>query len=254
MTLEVAELTQLKMKRTFEVIVDLLKEKIITGELSPGDRLPPERALAEALGVGRPSVREAYRALELVGVIDIRKGAEGGAFIVEPTFESGGKAISDLLRLHNIELSTMAEARLFIESGTVELAAQRAAPEDIAKLEELMVQAERKVARGVAPSDESIAFHLALAEISGNPVLIMALSSINDLMLKFLKRLAPTPETAARELVEHNRILDAVRRGRPEEARRLMSDHLRHSQARLEEMIEAAGRTGNDSAFDPIDA
>ena len=68
-----------KIKRTFELIVEELKKEIFTGRYQPGDRLPSERSLAASLEVSRTAIREAYRALELSGIIEIRKGSEGGA-------------------------------------------------------------------------------------------------------------------------------------------------------------------------------
>ena len=247
MSVDPAQFPTLKAKRTFELIVDLIKERVFSGDYAPGDRLPAERSLAEALGVGRASVREAYRALELLGVIEIRKGAEGGAFIQEPTQQSASETISDLLRLHNTSLSSLAEARLYIERGTAELAARRAQANDLERLGEIMARAEQSIAQGRSAAEDTIEFHLTLARISGNPILAMALKSIMELLRLMLRRLAPDQETARHEWGEHGRILEALRTGRAELAGELMDQHLRRSMQRLEVLAgRRRGREGGE--------
>jgi GntR family transcriptional repressor for pyruvate dehydrogenase complex len=231
------DFTPLRTKRTFELIVDDLKERIFAGEYRPGDRLPAERALAERLRVGRTSIREAYRALELMGILEIRKGSDGGAYILEPCQRSATEAISDVLRVQNLGLSALAEARIFIEKGVAELAAERAGPDDLARVQVILARASDKIAGGQPTLDESLEFHMALAEACQNPVLATVHASVVTLMRLWLKRLRPTPEASRRELDEHRLLLAAVVQRRPAEASRLMEDHLRDSKERLERVV-----------------
>ena len=113
-------LDRVKVRRTFEVIVDLIKDRIFSGEYRPGDRLPAEREAAERLGVGRPAVREAYRALEMVGIVQIRKGKQGGAFIVERDRRTVTETLSDLIRLREVRISELTEARMVLETRVAE--------------------------------------------------------------------------------------------------------------------------------------
>jgi len=244
LTTRFPEFPQLKVKRTFELIVDVLKEKILSGDLSPGDRLPPERTLAESLGVGRPSVREAYRTLELLGVVQVRKGNEGGAFIIEPSESLTSQTISDLMRWHHVDLPTLAEARRFIERGTAELAAQRASKEDLAAMGDLLDRAVDQAALGESVAELGLEFHLMLAKAAGNPLLYVALTSITDLMRQVLRKIAPTPEATRNELEEHRRLLKAVSNSQVEQAGELMDTHLRSSQRRLELLAKQTGETG----------
>jgi DNA-binding FadR family transcriptional regulator len=234
MDLNLTTLPQIKPKRTFELIVDLLKDRILSGEFSPGDRLPAERSLAEALGVGRPSVREAYRALELMGIVDIRKGVVGGAFIKAPSQLSASETITDLLRMQHVELTTLAEARLFIERGTAELAAKRATPADIKKLTEILERAKVLMEKGEQIADLGIEFHLKIAATGGNPLLSMSLTSIMELMRRVLRRWVPPAEATQFELREHFILLDAIADGDADRAVQLMDQHLRRSMERLE--------------------
>ncbi len=241
-----SDLPQLKVKRTFELIVDLLKEKVISGELSPGDRLPPERSLAETLGVGRPSVREAYRALELLGIIHVRKGNEGGAFIAEPFNASTSRTISDLMRWHHTDLAALAEARRFIERGTAELAAERASQEDLAALKEILDRAAEMSLRRESVTELGIQYHLMMARASGNPLLYIALTSIIDLMRQVLCKITPDAGATQKELEEHRRLLEAIYNRNGELAGELMDTHLRKSQRRLEVLAESRGGTADD--------
>jgi DNA-binding FadR family transcriptional regulator len=235
MEINPAALPVVKAKRTFELIVDLLKERILSGEFSPGDRLPAERNLAEALGVGRPSVREAYRALELMGILEIRKGTDGGAFIVAPSNQSTSETIADLMRMHHVELATLAEARLFIEKGTAELAAEKAAPSDIETMEKILGQVSDRVAAGRSVADLGIEFHLKISEAGANPLLHMSLASIMELMRRELRRRRPTAQTATFELQEHRNLLKAIKDRNAGRAVLVMDQHLRRSLERLQE-------------------
>jgi len=240
MEINPAGLPAVKTKRTFELIVDLLKERILSGEFSPGDRLPAERNLAEALGVGRPSVREAYRALELMGILEIRKGIDGGAFIVAPSNQSTSETITDLMRMHHVELATLAEARLFIEKGTAELAAGKASPTDIECLEKILDHVSDRVARGESVADLGIEFHLKIAEAGANPLLCMSLTSVMELMRRELRRRRPSAETSKFELREHRKLLKAIKERDAEQAVLLMDLHLRRSLERLQKKTAGA--------------
>jgi DNA-binding FadR family transcriptional regulator len=228
----------LKTKRTFELIVDLLKDKIFAGEYQIGDRLPPERDLADALGVGRPSVREAYRVLELLGVVEIRKGAEGGAFIKELSGRSASQTITDLWRMKNVTLASLAQSRLIIETGLVDQIIERLTENDLVRLEASIRENEEAVKTGGLPSRSSLDMHLELVRISGNPVMVMVLSSILDLMWMFLKRVQPNVDIARHDLDEHRLIIAALRDRDAARLRLLLDRHLQNSRKRL----EAVGR------------
>jgi GntR family transcriptional regulator, transcriptional repressor for pyruvate dehydrogenase complex len=238
---------RLKTKRTFELIVDLFKEKIVAGEYRIGDRLPSERELADMLKVGRPSVREAYRTLELLGVLEIRKGNEGGAFIRELDRQSASRTISDLLQFQNVTLSSLAASRLIIEKGLAEETIRRARPSDLRRLRQVLEANEAAVLNGTIPGRASLDLHLELARISGNPVMVMVLSSILDLMWLFLTRLKPDVETARQDLEEHRLIVAAVEDRQPQRLLELLDHHLQNSRARLEAVGRDTRSLTNDS-------
>ena len=229
--------TPVRAKRTFEVVVELLQGKIFSGEYLPGDRLPSERTLAEQLRVGRPAVREAYRAMELLGILEIRRGNEGGAFIREPCGDSAAEMIGDVFKFQKVDLSSLAEARIAVERAIAELAAARATAEDFSNMEEILGRADERISQGLSATEEGIEFHLAVARASRNPVLLMVLSSITGFMRLWLKKLGPTAATSRREQGEHAGLLACLRQGRTEEAGRLIEEHLRYSKERLEALL-----------------
>lgn len=228
-------------RRTFEVIVDLVKARIFAGQYRIGDKLPAERELAVALNIGRPSVREAYRALELVGIVEVRKGKEGGAFIRAPTAKSLTGALTDLLRLGSVSLAQLTEARLVIEREICELALARARREDIAGLRSMVEEAIAKARARVPAGDDNVAFHMRLAEIAGNPILVMVLASIMDLLTLLIRRVAPEPEVSRAVAEEHVRIIDAIEARDGKALRALIEEHIRTGNARLERLAPGEG-------------
>src|SRR5262245_29579538 len=112
--------------RASEMIVDQIRLLIRDGQLKPGDRLPAERELGERFGVSRVTVREALRGLEANGMVTIKVGARGGAFVTAPTSARVGEGITDLLALSSITAAEVTEARRVFEIGIVPLVCERA--------------------------------------------------------------------------------------------------------------------------------
>ena len=221
-------------KRTFELILDVLKEKILAGKYGIGDRLPAERDLADALGVGRPSVREAYRVLELLGVLEIRKGNQGGAFIRELTSRSAGRTIAGLWQMKNVTLSSLAASRLIVETGLVDDIVSRVKEEDLGRLKEFLEQHRQALEAGKIPCRASLDLHLELARISSNSVMVMVLSSILDLMWLFLNEVQPDADIARKDLREHQLIVNALEQRNGKRLKVLLDQHLQDSKGRLE--------------------
>src|SRR3954463_14690424 len=123
--------------RASSSIADQIRSAIVTGQLGEGDRLPPERELAEQFGVSRVTVRDALRALEAMGLIDVRVGARGGAFVTVPSGDGVGQTMSDMMMMQAITPEDIVEARLMVELGTITIACSRATDEDIALLRDV---------------------------------------------------------------------------------------------------------------------
>src|SRR3982751_6174688 len=117
--------------RASSSIADQVRQAILTGKLDQGDRLPPERELAEQFGVSRVTVRDALRALEAMGLIEVRVGARGGAFVTVPTGSLVGQTMSDMMMMSAITPEDIVEARLVVEVGAGTAACARATEDDI---------------------------------------------------------------------------------------------------------------------------
>src|SRR4051812_38633696 len=154
--------------RISAAIADQIRTAILERRLTPGDKLPNERDLAERFAVSRVTVRDALRGLEAAGLVEIRVGASGGAFVRAPTTAVVEAGLSNLLMLSSVEPDEIAEARLIFEIGTVTLAVERATEEDIAALRDLCEQGARALAAGTYESRLSSAFHARLARAAQN--------------------------------------------------------------------------------------
>ncbi|MFI6178337.1 FadR/GntR family transcriptional regulator [Nonomuraea sp. NPDC051191] len=217
----------------FEETVERLLQAIKLGVVAYGDKLPPERELAVRLGISRVTLREAIRALQDAGYLDVRRGRYGGAFVtyVPPRPDAGDlrQAVADM---GMAELSDALTFRLAVECGAAQvLATSELTP---GKREVLL----RRLAElNEAPLEDyrrlDTAFHLSIAELTGSTLLATtcadARSRVSDL-LNMIPMLQVNIEHAA---VQHRAIVDAVLAGDPDAARRAMAEHLEGTAALL---------------------
>src|SRR5207248_3562282 len=133
--------------RVSEAIVHRIKKQITEGRLVAGHKLPAEREMARQFKTSRVSVREAYRSLEEVGVLRIRRGADGGAFIAQLDHEPVLRSLALVLALGKTSHNELTEARMLIEPPIARLAALRARKDDIARLEHVLIQEEEAAMR-----------------------------------------------------------------------------------------------------------
>jgi len=155
---------------------------LFSGMLKPGDRLPGERDLSVQLGIGRPALREALRALEATGLIILRKGKTGGAFISNGKARIIAENMSDLLRLSSISVDQLFEVRLWIQTGLARAACQRATKNDIERLRQNVLEGENLHARGLSRQriEVNVEFHNILAEATNNPVAQIVVRGLTD--------------------------------------------------------------------------
>jgi GntR family transcriptional regulator, transcriptional repressor for pyruvate dehydrogenase complex len=212
--------------RASSSIADQIRAAILSGRLQQGERLPPERELAEQFGVSRVTVRDALRGLEAMGLIEVRVGARGGAFVTVPSGALMGQAMSDMMLMQAISPEDIVEARLILELGTVTLACVRATQEDLERLRELHENAGRELSAKTYTRELSWDFHALLAHAAHNP-------AVDGLTLSFRSSLSMHPirtregaKAFVRTVEEHGRILDAVERRDGATARREMAVHL----------------------------
>src|SRR4051795_13021481 len=157
-----AEAPRTRRARTFDDVLEQLREAILSGRIRPGDRLPGERQLCEELGVGRPTLREALRSLEAVGMIEVRPGKGGGSYAVTPSESTLGDALASLVSLRGASLEDLAEFRVDFEGENASWAARRADAGDIATLQSLVAEA-REAGGAQVLAAVDVRWHEALA-------------------------------------------------------------------------------------------
>jgi len=205
-----------------EQILDEITRLITEGVLKPGDRLPSESELAESFGVGRSSLREAMRALQLLGVVEVVQGK--GTFLREThvlplAINWTHLASTDLI-------SQIMEVRQIIEVAMAQLAAERATEEDIAVMQAAIERAAKAGGDPEVSGRASVDFHVALAEATHNEVLSLMYRTVRGLYLETARRTQATPASIEDRLRDHRRLLESIQRHDPELASRLMAEHI----------------------------
>lgn len=220
--------------KNYELVLHRVEAELAAGRLRIGERLPGERVLAEQLGISRPSVREAVRVLEAMGVVRTATGSgpEAGAVIVaEPV-----SPLTAVLRLHlatnHLPMGDVVQTRILLESWAAREAAGRPVEGGELKLaEDLLDQMD---AAGLSPEEFHLLdaeFHVALSGLAGN-VLIAAVmaslrSAIHGYVLAAVPNLLDWEATTVGLRAEHRAILKAIRAGEPDDAADLVTAHIR---------------------------
>jgi GntR family transcriptional repressor for pyruvate dehydrogenase complex len=218
--------------RSFDHIVGQIREAIASGEIAPGERLPSERDLGVAFGVSRTTLREALRALEAQGVIEIRTGSRGGAFVAEPSSEIVAAALGALLRFRSATARELAEFRVPFEAENAAWAARRADPAGLAELEHIVGDVAARADDNSAPWAEvaalEVRFHEAVARATGNSVRSAIMSAILDALERAFIAVPVPPGSPLRGDLgpELRAIVDAIHAGDDEAAGAAMRAHV----------------------------
>jgi DNA-binding FadR family transcriptional regulator len=213
--------------RTSAAIVTQIRNLIRNGTLPIGSRLPAERELCEQLGVSRLSLREALRVLESGGLIEVRLGSHGGAFVTAPTAGSAGQGITDLLSTSGLSAANVTEARILFELGVVlPLAGERATQIDMRDLRALCDEEERSRNQGTYSVSVSFGFHLRLAVAAHNPAVSMIMESFREAILMSMREAHHEGIQGAQE---HRALVEAIERGDSEAAGQILAAHLRRT-------------------------
>jgi DNA-binding FadR family transcriptional regulator len=213
--------------RASEMIVDQIKLLIRDGQLKPGDRLPAERELGERFGVSRVTVREALRGLEANGMVAIKVGARGGAFVTAPTSARIGQGIIDLLSLSGLTDLEVTEARQIFELGIIPLVCERATEEDIKDLLEICDRGDAALEQGSYPMELSAEFHTRVAKASHNSAIAMLAESFHGPTLRSMQHVQEAhPEMGIRGNREHRQFVGAIKKRDVEKATAVMRTHI----------------------------
>jgi GntR family transcriptional regulator, transcriptional repressor for pyruvate dehydrogenase complex len=210
----------------YEVVAARLSEFIETEKLEPGDRLLPERELAERLGVSRTSVRQALTAMRVMGVVDIRAGA--GVFLVRPPAELVPGLAAGVAEAE-VDHPMIWEVREGIEVQAARLAARRRSEGDLAAMDEALAAMARSIADGGDGIDGDRLFHRAIVAAAGNQLLSRLVDELGDAVDRTSQASLTMPGRAPRSLAAHREILAAIRAGDEEAAAAAMSRHAAES-------------------------
>ncbi|GDY32931.1 FadR/GntR family transcriptional regulator [Gandjariella thermophila] len=231
--------------KTYELVLDKIEEQILTGRLRVGDRLPPERQLAAALGVSRPALREALRILEAQGalVAQVGRGPDAGATIAAQPADALGRLLRLHLALSHYDLGEVVDARVMFERASVTAAAVGGSPERLQRAEKILDEMETPGLPREEFNDLDTRYHVELALASGNQLvgtMTAALrESVRHLILHAFAQLTDWEGTAGMLRAQHRAILRAVRSGRPEEAAVAVEAHIRGFLGKLAEQRTA---------------
>ncbi len=224
----------IKPKKVSSQIADQIRESILAGDFSPGDKLPPERELAEMFGVSRPSVREALNILASAGLVMSYQG--GGTVVLSLVDSSQNNALSELIRTQQDRALEVIEVRKCMESWTAYYAAQRALPEDLRRLDEILQGMERNLAGQLPSEDLDANLHIIIARATHNIVWLHLMQSLFDAMKEFQRGVWRAVYLTAEDhnllFQHHTAIVDAIRTRNAEGAREAMMHHLTFAEQR----------------------
>lgn len=213
-------------KKTYKQIIEQIISLIVNGELSAGDKLPAERALSEQLGASRSSIREAFRVLEILGILEVRHG--GGTYVQDFNIAPFLNTIAPLF-LQNVDvMGDMMDFRIMLECEAVKAAAQsqnQTTIEDMARAIDGMSSDDARIAE-----QADIDFHMSIFSATGNSVFVLAgqgLSYIVHTSIHTTRERSLADKAIAQQWArDHEEIYAAVKAHRPERAVKAMKNHL----------------------------
>ena len=215
-----------KSEKAYEKVIEHIKSEIWQGTLKQGERLPPERELAESLGVSRNSVREAIRTLTLLGFVSSTQGA--GNFVTCDIEQNLRESLRMMMLLGETNYLQISQLRCGLESENARLAATRILPRQAARLQELAkLMREETDSQKASRYDQE--FHLLLCEASGNRLIkslfSAMLSTINDFISTMYSRVVEDSDQAEALHTVHQQLADALTAHDADAASRAMVTH-----------------------------
>ncbi len=235
------KLRPVKARRLYQDVLEQIRELMDGGALKPGDRLMPERELAERLGVSRSSVREAIRTLEVMGAVSTRPG--GGTFVRDTHAADIIQPLAMFLAIERSSLLDMFEVRRIFEGAAARLAAERASADEAARIRKALRSMEQSFNLRDSEKGEEfdVEFHQTVAEATHNDLLIKLFRTLAEEFSRVVstaRRQLYTGNGKAQKIIDqHRAICDAIERHEPDLAARQMLEHLsyaeRHFRRRL---------------------
>jgi GntR family transcriptional repressor for pyruvate dehydrogenase complex len=217
---------------------------VVNGAWRAGDRIPPERELCQQLGIARTSLREALKAMELIGMLDSRVG--DGTFVCPRSEFLSRPLLWAFTGTDHEELRDIMEAREFLERDLAGLAAERATDAEIEAIAQTIQQMRACVANGESILELDLAFHLAIARAAHNEVLRNAVQLLRNLMKQWLMLKLLMPQVPGKVLKQHEAIYKAIKERDTVAARAAMWSHLEETSELVAQVVKKRGKTSQN--------
>ena len=234
--------------RISNVIVDQIKDAVFQKKLKAGDKLPSERQLMDQFKTSRVTIREAIKTLEQFGILEIKRGIEGGAFIRDPNTKFVSNFLQDMFSMEKIKISNLTEARMAIEPFSVKLATERITEDSLEKVRQNIQEAreclDRKNKNDARLLD--LEFHRLIAQASQNPVIFFMIDSIMDIMENNISSIPLSAKPVERTNQYHEEIYAALRDRDVRKTEELMLRHIQEIHDALEALGKEDGQAGTD--------
>lgn len=193
-------------------IIDQIRSAILEGKVAPGEKLQSEKNLMEDFGVSKATIREALRVLEYMGLVEIRQGASGGVFAAEVDMKITQESLSNFLYFKNVSVEHLSEIRKVLEPYAARTAAAVISAEDLEKLQQINEKCKTDLREGREKDARKslVDFHRIIARCTQNPILILILAFVEDL-LEDTKDLLKPEDRFSRSVIEaHEEIYAAL--------------------------------------------
>ncbi|MCP4752665.1 MAG: FadR family transcriptional regulator [Proteobacteria bacterium] len=225
-----------------------IERAIVDGQLEVGDKLPPQRELCETFETSRGSIREALRVLEQKGLIEIKLGVNGGAFVKSPDTKPVQESLALLLKQRRISIDELAEFREGMEGHVAEIAALKIAAPDRERILNMAAEAEKHLGDKAERWEQLLkidkAFHLFLAKIAGNTIYESISLIIHENMGAYHRASPPKDPKALEKIIKNlGEIARAVAGGESVKGRTLTRRHIRFLVAQMKESTSASKGT-----------
>ena len=195
-----------------QIIIGQVRSAILRGDLAPGEKLPSSDELMDQFGVSKATLREALRALEYLGLIEIRKGAKGGIYAKEVDMKVSQESLINFFHFKKVSVEHLSEVRKILEPYAARVAATTITEEGIQQLKEINERCEAALSK--APDDDInenlVNFHRVIAQCTENPVLIFILAFVEDLLQETKELLRPDHRFFKAVVEDHKRITEAL--------------------------------------------
>jgi len=189
-------------------IIEQIRNAILSGRFKPGDKVASEKELMSEFGVSKATLREALRVLEGMGLVEIRKGIAGGVFIAEVDMRTTIHGIINFLHFKTVSIKDITMIRYLLEPPVAQIAASRIQPDDIVKLESLIIE---NPALPHTIVSREIGFHRYLARMTENPILILVMDFIDNILNDIKFQLDPGNEFYHKVAKAHQAILECLK-------------------------------------------